>query len=118
MAHCRCPKGARKVSTKPKGVKGAKPRGPGFVCTMKLTRDEERKFKRFVKMRRNGTCPKGSKKRSNKRGGSVCIGTVAALRKAGNLKGKPSRKFVSQVCRGGTHTAMRKRAKKRRRRRR
>lgn len=118
MAHCRCPSGAKRVSTKPKGVRGAKARGPGFVCTRPLTRAEETKFKRFVKKTRSGSCPKGSKKRSNRRGGTVCIGTVASLRRAGNLKGKPSRKFVKQVCPGGTHTAMRKRAKKRRRRRR
>lgn len=71
---CACPPGSRTVSTKPKGVPGAKPRGPGVVCITQVDGAP-----RFVKMQRNGRCPSGARRISTP-SGPRCLGRARGPR--------------------------------------
>lgn len=91
---CRCPAGSRKKMKR----KGS--RGLPFVCLKKVPRSP-----RFVKAKRNGSCPKGAKRKRLRRVGARCMKYV------------PGVQFVGPVCPGKKRRSTRKRKKTARRRR-
>jgi len=101
---CKCPAGSRKKMKK----KGS--RGLPFVCLKKVP-----DAPRFVKFKRDGGCPAGSKRRTLKRVGARCMKRVPGVQfVAPSCPGKPRRKKATKK-RATKKRATKKRATTRKR---